>query len=148
MPLIAALLTAACRTGSPSNPSGGSDGGAETGATSARAATEGLLAALRAEDLQAISALWGNANGPARSIFPREELEKREVAMVACFRHDRSRVVSEGVGENGGRKFQIDLSRGATTKTTSFNTVRASTGRWYVDVLDINAVREFCQQKA
>ena len=133
-------LTLACRP-QPTGP--------QTGASSARGAVDGILRALRAGDIQAVSTLWGTARGPSRDDdrFNRAELEQRIVLMSRCFNHDSYNVVGELAGENGGQGFQVDLRRGNQTRRTRLNAVRAKSKRWYVDNLDVDSVRDFCQQR-
>jgi hypothetical protein len=120
-----------------------------TGASSARAAVDGILGALRAGDIQAVATVWGTGRGPARDDdrFNRAELEQRIVLMTRCFNHDSYNVVGQVAGENGGQGFEIDLRRGRVSRRTRLNAVRAGkSNRWYVDNLDIDAVKDFCQQ--
>ena len=120
-----------------------------TGASSARGAVEGILGALKAGDIQAVSTVWGTARGPVRDDdrFKREELEQRIVLMTRCFNHDAYEVVGQVAGQNGGRGFEVDLRRGRTTRRTRVNTVQGEkTQRWYVDNLDVDSVKDFCQQ--
>ncbi|MDQ3950773.1 MAG: hypothetical protein M3282_10550, partial [Gemmatimonadota bacterium] len=77
---IALVLVAACH-GAGHQPTtavrsaGAPFGNASGGATSARAAVAGFLAAARNEDLQAMALVWGTPAGPARNNIAREELE-------------------------------------------------------------------------
>ena len=134
-------LTLACRP-QPSGP--------QTGASSARGAVDGILRALRAGDIQAVSTLWGTARGPSRDDdrFKRAELEQRIVLMSRCFNHESYNIVGQVAGENGGQGFSVDLRRGQQTRRTRINAVRSKSNRWYVDNLDVDAVRDFCQQRS
>lgn len=123
--------------------------GPQTGATSARAAIDGILGALKSGDIQAVSKLWGTRRGPVRDDdrFGREELEKRIVLMTRCFYHDAYQVVGTVAGQNAGQGFEVDLRRGGTTRRTRLNAVRGEKSeRWYVDNLDVDSVKDFCQQ--
>ena len=120
-----------------------------TGASSARAAVDGILGALKSGDIQAVSTVWGTARGPVRDDdrFKRAELEQRIVLMTRCFNHDSYQVVGPVAGQEGGQGFEVDLRRGRTTRRTRINAVRArDSTRWYVDNLDVDSVRDFCQQ--
>jgi hypothetical protein len=121
----------------------------QTGASSARGAVEGILGALRAGDIQAVSTVWGTKRGPVRDDdrFERPELEKRIVLMTRCFNHDAYQVVGQVAGENGGRGFEVDLRRGRATRRTRINAVQGENSeRWYVDNLDVDSVKDFCQE--
>jgi hypothetical protein len=121
----------------------------QTGASTARGAVDGILGALRTGDIQAVSTLWGTARGPSRDDkrFNRDELERRIVLMSRCFASDSYRVVGQLAGENGGQGFAVELKRGNDTRRTRINAVRAKSKRWYIDNLDVDAVRDFCQQR-
>jgi hypothetical protein len=134
-------LALACRPQQPAGP--------QSGASSARAAVDGILSALRAGDIQTVSTMWGTTRGPARddNRFERAELERRIVLMTRCFNHDSYNVVGQVAGENGGQGFEVDLRRGRTTRRTRLNAVKGDKSeRWYVDNLDIDSVKDFCQQ--
>ena len=136
-------LTLACR---PQQPSASAPA---AGASSARAAVDGILGALKSGDIQAVTTMWGTARGPVRDDdrFKRTELEQRIVLMQRCFNHDSYRVVGQVAGQQGGQGFEVDLRRGANTRRTRINAVQAKNGkRWFVDNLDVDSVRDFCQQ--
>lgn len=124
--------------------------GPQPGASSARGAVEGILAALKAGDIQAVSTVWGTARGPVRDDdrFKRTELEQRIVLMTRCFNHDSYQIAGQVAGQNDGTGFEVDLRRGSTTRRTRINAVQAKESRrWFVDNLDVDAVKDFCQER-
>lgn len=139
------LLLAACRSAQPA-PAGTrpTPSGNQTGAATARAAVQSFLASVRAEDLQAMSAVWGTTDGPARDALPRPELEKRELIMMCYFRHDSSRILEEAPGTAGKTVFAVELKRGGLTGSTNFYVVPGPKGRWYVESADLTPLRRFC----
>jgi hypothetical protein len=144
--LLVVLLTlaAACRSAPPST----TPAGAAYGAASPRAAVEAFLAGIRAGDLQAISAVWGDQRGPAviQSDISRDEVEKRELIMVCYFRHDQARVLEQvSSGEPSHTTYRVELTRGNRTRTPTVSTIQGPQGRWYVVNADIMAVRDFCE---
>jgi hypothetical protein len=116
-----------------------------TGAVAPRKAVEEFLGAVKAQDLQAMSVVWGTEQGPARDHLDRTELEKREIIMQTCFNHDRFTILEEGPGVAGRRVLRVQIARGTKTKTPSFTTVKGPSDRWYVLDGDILAVQEFCR---
>lgn len=104
-----------------------------------------FLAAVNAQDIQAMSVVWGNEKGPARDQFGRSELERREIIMQQCFAHDRYRVVDELPGEGGSRILRVEVTRGQITKTPQFQTIKGPNERWYVLDADIAAMRDLCR---
>lgn len=103
-----------------------------------------FLAAVHAQDLQAMGAVWGTARGPARDEIPRAELEKREIILQCYFDHDSARLLGTGPVQNARRAVRAELTRGGKTRITTFYTVAGPGGRWYVENMDIAAVRDFC----
>jgi hypothetical protein len=121
-------------------------GGPLTGAPAPRTAVEQFLAAIRAQDLQAMSVIWGSEKGPARDLIERQELEKRELIMQCMLSHDRFRIVSEGAGTAGKRVFRVELRRGTLTRATNFTSVQGPSDRWYVESADLEPVKDLCRQ--
>ncbi len=133
--LGALLLTAACRT---------TPRGEQTGAPDARAAVDRFMGAVRAQDLQGLSTVWGTTKGPARDQIERTELERREVLMMCYLSHDRYRVLGDQQAAGGGRTVRVEVARGALAKTTNFAVVRGPSDRWYVQDVDLTQLQEFC----
>ena len=135
---VAALLVlVGCRTPGP--------GGVQTGADRPRQAVELFLAAVKAQDIQAMSVVWGTEKGPARDQLARSELERRAIIMQQCFAHDRYRVLDELPGEGGTRMLRVEVTRAATMRTPQFVTIKAPSDRWYVVDADIAAMRDLCR---
>ena len=134
------LLLAGCNRG----PKTGT-GDAMTGASQARAALDGFLGAIRSQDLQAMSRLWGGEKGLARDRLSRDELEKRELIIMCHMAHDSYDVVNEHSERDGRRTFVVRLKRGRDARQTTFRTFRSNANRWYVEDADVGAVADFCQ---
>lgn len=136
------LLTAACATvpspGVGASPAGG------TGSAAPRLAVDAFLDAVRTEDLQAMGATWGTSNGPARESIERTELEKRVIILQCYLQHDSYRVISEVPGEAGRRVVRVELTRGTDKRQPALHTVQGPGGRWFVENVELAAVRDFC----
>ncbi len=144
--LVLALALAACGPSSPpaTTPSPSS---AAYGTSSARGAVEAFLAGVKAGDLQAISMVWGNEDGPVFEREDRQVLEQRELIMICYLKHDSARVLDQvPSGQPNRPKFNIELTRGDVTRTTTMTTARGPEGRWFVTDADVVAVRDFCQR--
>lgn len=118
------------------------------GAATPRAALDGFIGAVHAQDLQAMSAIWGNKDGPARDskVFSREEMEQRELYLVRCLKHDRFRVIGESPAADNERAFTVELVRGTLTRVTDFYVARGG-DRWYVRSANMEPVRDLCSMK-
>lgn len=119
-----------------------------TGAVAPRLAVEQFLGAVRAQDLQALSVVWGTEKGPIRDDrrVSRSELEQRELIMIRCFTHSEFRIVDEQQALEGRRVFKVALTNRGRVKEPNFHTVMGPSDRWYVENAEIAAVKEFCQQ--
>lgn len=115
------------------------------GAPAPRRAVELFLGAVKAQDLQAMSTVWGTAKGPARDQMERTELEKREIIMQGCYDHDKFRILDESPADDGKRQFRVEITKGDVTATPRFTTVKGPSDRWYVEDADIQAVRQLCR---
>lgn len=119
--------------------------GAMTGARSSQEAVMQFLDAGRAQDLQAMSAVWGDAEAPTRERVDRQELERRLLIIVCHLRHDESRIGAASPGEAGRVMHDATLTRGDVTATLPFTTVRnRNDGRWYVENVDLRPASGFC----
>jgi hypothetical protein len=143
--LVVVALMGACRSAPDPMPAPG--GG--FGASSPRGAVEAFLGAIRQQDLQAISLVWGNERGPLVNDdqISREELERRELLMVCFFRHDEARVLDQvQAGEPRYTVFRTELKRQGQTRTPTISTIQGPSGRWYVVDADVNTVKDWCAQ--
>jgi hypothetical protein len=101
---------------------------------------------VKAQDIQAMSVLFGTSNGPSRDNMNRDELEKRLVILQCYFNHDKFRILSESPGESGHRVLEVELSRDGNLRTPNFYAVPGPSNRWYIDNMEIAAVRDFCRK--
>ena len=118
------------------------------GAAGPRGALDAFLAAIRAKDLQALGAVWGDKNGAIRDTkrITREEVEQRELVLMCYFNHDTYKVISEAPASGGERVMTVALTRGTLSRTTNFYLVGGS-DRWYVRSADMEPVRDLCAKK-
>jgi hypothetical protein len=131
------LLLTACATGTRT-------GGELTGAPTAQLAVDQFLRAVNAKDIQAMGTVFGTKSGPARETMDRTELEKRLIILQCYFQHDAARTVGEEGGAGGHREVRIELKKGNMTRQSTFYAIQGPRRRWYVDNMDIAAVRDFC----
>ena len=132
------FLVAACSSATQRN------AGQMTGGAAPQIATEEFLRAANAGDLQAMSTEWGTKDGPARETMDRVQLEKRLTILACYFKHDSARIVGEAPGMGGRRDVRVELRKGNLTRQTTFYTIKGPRDRWYVENMDLAAVRDFC----
>jgi hypothetical protein len=118
-----------------------------TGAPTPALAIERFLGSAKAQDLQAMSTVWGSARGPARDVTDRSQLEKRELIMMCYLTHDSYRVRSEGPAQQGKRAYEVELRRGTVARSTTFTTVLGPSSRWYVEDVKLEPLTELCQNQ-
>jgi hypothetical protein len=140
MCVLAALGAGACGGGAAS-----SHGGL-TGAAAPKLAVEQFMAAARAQDLQAFSAIWGTDHGAARDVVDRSQLEKRELTMMCYLSHDKFDVESEVSPKPTEHDFQLSLTRGTITKETKMIVVQGPSERWYVQDVQLEPLQDLCSQ--
>lgn len=120
-------------------------GGMEAGTLTSQLAVQQFIDAAKAQDLQALSAVWGNAEGPVRDRVDRRQLEQRLLLMVCHLRHDESRIGPAEPGEGGRVQYRVELKQGALTATPWFKTIKSTqSGRWFVEDFEFAATRSFC----
>ena len=135
--LLVLALTVACRPQQPKP---------LTGAATPRAAVEQFMLAVRAQDLQAISTVWGNAKGPARDQgMTRSDLEQRALLMVCFFNHDSFRITGQTPANSKKEFIGAELKKGTLTRTTEFTVERGPSSRWYASVEDVTSVKDLCR---
>jgi hypothetical protein len=117
-----------------------------TGGSSPRSAVDAFLTAVKAQDLQGMSVIFGTNRGPARDNMSREELEKRLVILQCYFDADKFRILGESPGDGGHRIVEAELTKQSIVRTPSFYAIQGPGGRWYVDNMEIAAVRDFCRK--
>lgn len=118
---------------------------ATTGAPTAALAVERFLGSAKAQDLQAMSTVWGSERGAARDVTDRSQLEKRELIMMCYLTHDTFRVRSEGPAQGGKRAYVVELRRGPVARSTTFTTVLGPSSRWYVEDVKLEPLTDLCQ---
>lgn len=118
-----------------------------TGAPSARDAAMQFMGAVKAQDLQAMGAVWGSDKGAARDNMDRTELDKRLVILQQCYDHDRAQVLDESAGVDGQRLVRVQITRGGRTKIPQFKVGKGPSNRWYVFDTDYESVQaDFCRR--
>lgn len=126
---------------------GGNRTGSLPGAPDSRAALDGFLNGVRAQDLQVISNYWGNASGPARDRIGRAELEKRELTMACYLAHEKVRVLDDTPRAGSRHAYTVELTYGTTVRSTEMVTVKGPSDRWYVENADIRQTQALCEAR-
>jgi hypothetical protein len=134
------VLLAACASG----PQTVRNDGSVTGALTPQLAVDQFLKGANAKDIQAMGIVFGTKDGPARETMDRTELEKRLIILACYFNNDSNRTIGEERGVQGHRELRVELKKGNMTRVTTFYTIQGPGQRWYVDNIDIAAVRDFC----
>jgi hypothetical protein len=95
-----------------------------------------------------IGGIWGDAEGPARERFGRQELEQRELIMMRCLRHDRYDIVGEAPNPGGARAIVVNITLGDLTRSSNFEVVHDPSSRWFVRQFDMKALQDICAHRA
>ena len=94
-----------------------------------------FLAAVKANDLQRMGALWGSDRGPAGSWMKAEELKMRITVIQRYLMHDRSRIVEGPLSvpaRDNARTFRVELQRQTCNVVVPLDIVRTKKGGWLV----------------
>jgi hypothetical protein len=145
--IVSLLLVGAC-TKVVSGPVPATASSKQGGAPDAVSAVRGFLEAAREPDFQAMGGFFGDAQGPARQALAREELEKREVIMARCLRHDSYDIVGDAPNPGGGRNFVVNLTFRDLSRSSNFQVVMGPEHRWYVQSFDPSALNDICARRA
>jgi len=121
--------------------------GNQTGAADPVLAIRGFLAAAKSQDIQAMGALWGDTQGPARDRMDRSEVEKRELVMACYLKHDRYDIVGDAPNPGGARAVVVNLTLGEQTRSANFDVVQGPGRRWYVQNIDLKSLQDFCSRR-
>ncbi|HKS07024.1 MAG TPA: hypothetical protein VJR92_11975 [Gemmatimonadaceae bacterium] len=132
------ISVAACHRGTAPTGSG-------TGAGSPEAAVNAFIAAAKAQDIQAMSTVWGTARGPVRATMPRDEMDQRLIIMMQLMCQEDARVVGKSPAPEGKQFVRVELKRGATAVQLNFTTVEGPSSRWYVFDFDNSRLQTFCR---
>lgn len=133
------ICISACRSGSVNT---------APGAATPQAAVEQMLAAAKAQDLQAVAAVWGDETGLNRDKWDRPQLESRAFIVTCVLKNDSARVTESQSAGNGRFLVSADLTQGKNSGSTRFQTARTKEGRWLVADVDIVALQNkgFCSR--
>ena len=147
--IMSLLLLAACHRGTTTVPTPTLPvAGSQTGAPDAVSALRGFMAAAKQTDLQALSAYWGDQEGAARDRLPRGELEKRELYMVQCLKHDKYDITGDTPAVGGGRAMVVKLTYRELTRATDVRVVRGPANRWYVKAVSVTKLQDICMRRS
>jgi hypothetical protein len=139
--VLALVLLAACKsTPAPR------EGSQLTGAATPRAAVDGMLAAVRQQDLQALGSVWGDKRGSAREVMEasrssnqtmdRDAYEKRVILLQCYLSHDEARILSGPTTKVDTVMFGIELRKGQTRASLTAKTLQGPASRWYVVIME------------
>jgi hypothetical protein len=106
-----------------------------------------FLGAAKAQDLQAMGAVWGSTQGASRDNMDRQQLDRRLLILQPCYVADRTQILDERMGTLPTERFlRLQLTRGTRTKTVEFKAVRGPSNRWYVEDVDYDSLQaDFCR---
>jgi hypothetical protein len=149
--IVLLLVVSACRrqagvTSAPTTPrepkpsANAADGGAN-----GRDALQKFLAAAKAQDIQAMSAIWGTKEGSARATgMSADQMEPRLIYMAKCVRHDSYTIRNETAIIGGERQFNVELKYRGAVASDDFVTTPGPAGRWFLVRFDAPKLNSIC----
>lgn len=140
-----AILLVACQTTAPRSVSSPRPAGVS--ASSATGALTAFLGGAKAQDIQAMAAVWGTSEGPAGGQKTRQELEQGLYYNMKCLRNDSFKILDDSQGPAGARILNVQITRGSLSRTTRFTTVAGPENKWYVNAFDPKPVSDLCMSR-
>lgn len=98
-----------------------------------------FMTAVQANDLRAMSNLWGSSKGPASSYMDRSQLEQRLTIIQVYLATEQYEILPPGLSAHPGsqeRAFSVRLTRRGCTATVPVTLVRYQQG-WLVSAIDL-----------
>lgn len=119
----------------------------QLGAENGLKAVEAFLLGARTQNLRAMSLVWGNDKSPVSERIPREELEKRLIVLQCLLTHDKWSLLSEApqLLSGGRQEYQVRLQQKQLSARTKFTTVAGRGGRWFVEDIQVDELKDFCR---
>jgi hypothetical protein len=124
-----------------------STAGTVTGASTPESAVNAFLMAAKAQDLQAMSQVWGTSRGAAAATMERNEMERRELVLIRLLCHESAAITGSTPGTDGRRLLRLDMTRAGRTVPVTFTTVQGPRERWYVEDLEVLKLQELCNTR-
>jgi len=122
------------------------------GAATPRDAVKRFMTAARSQDLQEMGLAWGTTGGPEltdkESADAKHTREQREIVMMCYLKHDTYQVTGEAPGMNEQRVLAVEVKFKELTRAADFTVTRSAKGRWFVQKVDIEKLRDICARKA
>ena len=111
-----------------------------------------FMAAVKANDLDRMSALWGNEHGPASGRMKADEVRQRLSVLQIYLNHVSYRVVEGPLpvpNRDDRRTFRVELQRATScTVVVPLELARAKANRWFVvgtDLASLSSPAQPCQ---
>ncbi|HEU4993202.1 MAG TPA: hypothetical protein VFT29_00195 [Gemmatimonadaceae bacterium] len=121
------------------------------GAATPKDAVKRFMTAARSQDLQEMGLAWGTSDGPVltehESADAKHTREQREIVMMCYLKHDTYQVSNDTPGTNGQRILAVDLRFKDLTRSADFTVTQSQKGRWFVQKVDIEKLRDICARK-
>jgi len=144
--LFVMLVAAAC--GGSSGPQTGAAPGltskSDPGAATPTAAIAAFMGAIKEQDLDALSYIWGSERGPASEIVDASQLRKRELIIQCYFQHDGYRIVSDVSTTATQHVVTLSVTKGSFTRETKTQVVLGPHDRWFVANPELAPLQDLC----
>ena len=148
--IITVALLAACRTTTTvvqGPPSVAAEASRHGGADDPTSAVRGFMSAAKQADLNSLGALWGDKDGAARDKMPRDELEKRQLYIMRCLRHDNYEIAGDAPALGGSRAMVLIVNYGDLSRSADVQVVRGPQNRWYVQDVNVIKLQDICMRR-
>lgn len=139
--LAGALATMLLSAGCASNPS--DERGADYGSATSEMAVRSFLDGARAKDYSRMMRLFGTAAGPAVDRYGVKDVEQRMIVLAGLLQHESYDLRQADLAQLGPDRVRWEATLSGTRRGTvvvPVVTVPDRSGRWYVEVLNLDAL--------
>ena len=94
-----------------------------------------------------MSAVWGNDKEPTSAHVKRDELEKRLIVLQCMLSHDKWQYAEDQARliTGGRQEYLVNLQQQQLKGRTTFTAVVGQGGRWFVEDIKLDGVKDFCR---
>jgi len=145
--LLFVMLVAAACGGSSAPETGAAPAGTtrkDPGAATPTAAISAFMTAIKEQDLDGLSYIWGSEKGPASEIVDKSQLRKRELIMECYFQHDSYRIVADVATTATMHVVTLQVTKGSFTRETKTQVVLGPANRWFVANPELVPLKDLC----
>jgi hypothetical protein len=145
--LLTMLILAGCAStpaykGNPANAPPTTAG--DPGAATPDLAVKAFMAAINAQDVDALGLIWGSEKGPAVDLPAKDQLPQRAMIMQCYLKHDSYQIVNDVVASEKVHVMTLSVTKGTFVRQTTTKVFLGPNNRWFVGETDLQPLKDLC----